>query len=1307
MNEIFSLKYSIVTDGLIAVSELTKRVTSGGRKKLILASVIFFPAGMLFSTNVMASHLWIDNFYVRDYLDFAQNKGKFTAGNENISFIKKDGSVYKLPEVPFPDFSPVANKGATTSIGGAYSVTATHNKTSHHAIATQSWGQTNYKYVDRNTSNDFAVTRLNKYVVETQGIFSGADTSLTKAQALERYGVNFKGEKKLIAFRAGSGYLALQSNGKSINYKDISYIPELLNGSFVLVENWSSGVIQTNNLFDEFGNRTTAGDSGSPFLLYDNIDKKWVVLGTLLGEYYYPNNIVRSAVNVWHQRSVEDLKNKYTHDVSANGKNISQTSLVNNKDNVIHGGGALNIEGSLNLGNGGLVFDTNQKYSVKGNNVTYTGAGVDIGENTTVDWYLKGVTNDNLHKIGAGTLDVKVTQGGNLKTGNGTVVLSAEKSFNNIYMASGNGTVKLNADKALGGGDYAGIFFTENGGTLDLNGHDQAFKYIAATDSGTTITNANKDKIATLSVNNTDAYIYHGNVTGNTKITHSFDQQQQNGLLILDGDVNISNDISIKNAQLVMQGHATDHAVFRDGGFSCSYPAPLQWLCGTDYVAEIQNKEKSVNQKQNTNYKTNNQVSDFSQPDWEGRTFNFGTLHLENADFVVARNADVKGDIKAKNSTVTLGSDTAYIDLHSGKNITNDGFSFRKDVRSGKSVGTTEDMSSFTGSVAADNSTLTINNKFSGSFTAENKSKVSVKNRDVVLDTGATISDDSTLTLEKGSRLTANTWLMNSGTINVGENAELNIQGYPIADKFIPSMHELGNVKMTASNATLTAGNYAMFSGDITADDATAVRLNLGSETSTLSEFNPNPELTSLMFDKYNTSWTGKITALKGDASMVNTVWRMTGDSGLNTLKTSKSLTVFSSDNNKFSTLTVNDLTTSDSTFVLRSDATNSDKVVVKNKLEGKNNNLLVDYVANDGKHNSLNLELVSAPKGTSADVFNSQTQNVGFSDVTPVIERKDNGEKTTWTLKGFNAVANQQSAEKAKNFMSAGYKSFLAEVNNLNKRMGDLRDINGEAGAWARIMSGTGSAGGGFSDNYTHVQVGADKKHELDGLDLFTGVTMTYTDSHAGSDAFSGETKSVGAGIYASALFESGAYIDLIGKYVHHDNEYTATFAGLGKKDYSSHSWYAGAEVGYRYHVTEDAWIEPQAELVYGAVSGKQFSWKDQGMNLTMKDKDFNPLIGRTGVDVGKSFSGKDWKVTARAGLGYQFDLLTNGETVLRDASGEKRIKGEKDGRMLMSVGLNAEVRDNIRFGLEFEKSAFGKYNVDNAVNANFRYSF
>lgn len=93
----------------------------------------------------------------------------------------------------------------------------------------------------------------------------------------------------------------------------------------------------------------------------------------------------------------------------------------------------------------------------------------------------------------------------------------------------------------------------------------------------------------------------------------------------------------------------------------------------------------------------------------------------------------------------------------------------------------------------------------------------------------------------------------------------------------------------------------------------------------------------------------------------------------------------------------------------------------------------------------------------------------------------------------------------------------------------------------------------------------------------------MTYTDSHASSNAFSGKTKSVGAGLYASAIFDSGAYIDLISKYVHHDNEYSATFAGLGTKDYSSHSLYVGAEAGYRYHVTEDSGLSRRQNWFMG----------------------------------------------------------------------------------------------------------------------------
>ncbi|END4633726.1 serine protease autotransporter EspP, partial [Escherichia coli] len=612
---------------------------------------------------------------------------------------------------------------------------------------------------------------------------------------------------------------------------------------------------------------------------------------------------------------------------------------------------------------------------------------------------------------------------------------------------------------------------------------------------------------------------------------------------------------------------------------------------------------------------------------------------------------------------------------------------FRQNIVRGNSQGETL----FTGGITAEDSTIVI----------KDKAKALFSNYVYLLNTKATI--------ENGADVTTQSGMFSTSDISISGN--LSMTGNPDKDnKFEPSIYlNDASYLLTDDSARLVAKNKASVVGDIHSTKSASIMF--GHDESDLSQLSDRTSkgLALGLLGGFDVSYRGSVNAPSASATMNNTWWQLTGDSALKTLKSTNSMVYFtdSANNKKFHTLTVDELATSNSAYAMRTNLSESDKLEVKKHLSGENNILLVDFLQKPTPEKQLNIELVSAPKDTNENVFKASKQTIGFSDVTPVITTRETDDKITWSLTGYNTVANKEATRNAAALFSVDYKAFLNEVNNLNKRMGDLRDINGEAGAWARIMSGTGSASGGFSDNYTHVQVGVDKKHELDGLDLFTGFTVTHTDSSASADVFSGKTKSVGAGLYASAMFDSGAYIDLIGKYVHHDNEYTATFAGLGTRDYSTHSWYAGAEAGYRYHVTEDAWIEPQAELVYGSVSGKQFAWKDQGMHLSMKDKDYNPLIGRTGVDVGKSFSGKDWKVTARAGLGYQFDLLANGETVLRDASGEKRIKGEKDSRMLMSVGLNAEIRDNVRFGLEFEKSAFGKYNVDNAVNANFRYSF
>lgn len=347
------------------------------------------------------------------------------------------------------------------------------------------------------------------------------------------------------------------------------------------------------------------------------------------------------------------------------------------KDVSLTGGGTLNLSSNLNMGIGGLIFDKDQHYTVEGKDFTFKGAGVDIGAGTTVDWNVKGASDDNLHKIGKGTLKVNVTQGNKLKVGNGTVELNAEKAFNAIYITSGKATVKLNAANTLFGGDFGGIYFANNGGTLDLNGYDFEVKKIAAADIGAVITN-NASTKSTVTIKAQDKYIYHGTLTGNLDLVYQHEQKPKDGVLVLDGGTDIKGSINVQNGKLVIMGHATTHATLP----KCEQA----WACQPSPADRIQSAEKNDANKTGKDYMISNNVSDFHQPDWEMRNYKFETLNLTNSDFHVGRNAIVEGNIVANGSTLAFGGDQdVYLDRHDGVNITGDGFGFQQHVVAGQS----------------------------------------------------------------------------------------------------------------------------------------------------------------------------------------------------------------------------------------------------------------------------------------------------------------------------------------------------------------------------------------------------------------------------------------------------------------------------------------------------------------------------------------------------------------------------------------------------------------------------------------------
>ena len=1290
MNKIYSLKYSAISGGLIPVSEISRGVSTIRK----CARVLCVLSLLSYMDGAVAAKLYIDNVWTRDFLDLGQNKGIFKPGAENVSIQLKDGTRFNFPNVGIPDFSAAAKNGAVTSIGGAYGISAKHYRDGNDAIVKSTWGQTDYKMVNRESRHDdFSVHRLSKFVVETKGVRDGVDFSLSSENALARYGVDFNGKKQIIGFRAGNGLTPIIKDNKS-NSMGSAFDPEFFSGGIFSLD-WKNPTITYSDK-TAFKTMQQQGDSGSSAYLYDNKNKKWVVLGTT----HYLAGSNESNLHVgygrYDQKLIDDFKNKYTQKVELSGKTafLSQNDYQFNgdkfslqtvggngdrKDLFFYGGGKIVLNSNVDQGSGGLIFDSGHKYGISGEHV-FKGAGIDVGAGSTVEWNVKYASNDALHKIGEGTLDVRKRQDTNLKTGDGLTTLSVTNAFNNIYFAGGR--VKLNADNALGQGDYAGVFFSKYGGTLDLNGHSQRFNKVAASDNDAVITNSNISTESTVSIDSKDKYLFHGVVSGNTRIEHKNKSKSDGEALILDGEVDV-NAIDVENANLVLQGHPTDHAIFRDGQVKCIIP---NILCDADKAAVIQGLESEANKKNNTAYKSNNQVSDFTQPDWESRRFSVGELSLRDASLSIGRDAIVDGRITAENSTVTIGDNVSYIDLYSGSNIVDSGFTFRQKVISGKSVGQSE----FVGGISANNSHVVIGEQATATMT----DNITLTN------TPLSVKDSGKL-IVKGGMYTSGNIDVSGGLLSFSGKPSVSTQDNKV---YSPTVNLIeGKINLTGG-AAFEAKDQTSVVGDIYSEAGSDLRFGSLDKT-TLDKSTPQAFSVGLL-NGFSTAYRGSIVAPRAYAEMEDTWWQVTGNSSLNKLKSNYSMIHFTG-REKFQTLTVDELISSHSAFVMRTNLEGADKLVVTKRLEGANNTLLVDFLDKKKTGGKLSLELISAPKGTKRDVFDSKSQSIGFSDVTPVIETQEQNDKVAWVLTGYETKVNSESVKKATNLMGMGYKSFLTEVNNLNKRMGDLRDNIGEAGAWARIMDGSGSTKGGYSNKYEHVQVGVDKQTELDGADVFTGITMTYTDNNFSDHGLSGRTASVGWGVYASTLFKSGGYIDLIGKYIHHNNEYVAELAGLGKKNYSSHSLYLGSEVGYRYYIADSLWVEPQAELTYGTVSGRELNWNDRGMELTLKNDDSNPLIGRYGFDVGRQFVGKNWRITAKAGVSHQFDILGGGEVVLRDVSGEQRIKNEKDGRMLMNVGLNAEVGDNLRAGLELEKSVFGKYNVDNQINFNIRYSF
>ena len=529
MNRIYSLRYSAVARGFIAVSEFARKCTCRvtGKKYQKAAALLLSP--LLLSGPAGASIVSAEIDY-QIFRDFAENKGAFRPGATDIAIYNKQGElVGTLNKAAMPDFSAVDSEiGVATLINPQYIASVKHN--GGYTNVSFGDGENRYNIVDRNEhgSQDFHAPRLDKLVTEVIPASVTEEGQKTNAYAnTERY---------TAFYRAGSGTQYIKD--KSGNVTQISGAYSYLTGGTVGVPSSSDHIIASSpgNVFNPINGPLSSygapGDSGSPLFAYDSWQKKWVMVGVLstwTGEHGVNNRWAVIPLDFIGQKFNEDNDAPVTFRTSEGGAlawsfNSStgagaltqgsttyamhgqQGNDLNAGNSLIFQGknGQINLKDSVSQGAGSLTFRDNYTVTTS-NGSTWTGAGIVVDNGVSVNWQVNGVKGDNLHKIGEGTLTVQGTgiNEGGLKVGDGKVVLNQQadnkgqvQAFSSVNIASGRPTVVLTDERQV---NPDTVSWGYRGGTLDVNGNSLTFHQLKAADYGAVLAN-NADKRATITL---------------------------------------------------------------------------------------------------------------------------------------------------------------------------------------------------------------------------------------------------------------------------------------------------------------------------------------------------------------------------------------------------------------------------------------------------------------------------------------------------------------------------------------------------------------------------------------------------------------------------------------------------------------------------------------------------------------------------------------------------------------------------------------------------------------------------------------
>ena len=669
------------------------------KPKFIAAFVALNLSPLAFAGHVYSG---VDYQYFRD---FAENKGKFTPGAQNIAVVNKQGETIgtMMQNAPMMDFSVVSRNGVAALVGDQYIASVAHNvgygsvdfgmegrNPDQHRFSYNIVKRNNYKNDGTHPyMTDYHNPRLAKFVTEAAPIEMVSNMQGNTYGDLEKYPMRV---------RIGSGWQFLRDDNDNGNHIAMAY--NYLTAGNTFMQGWAnngevslSGDVRHPNQYGPLPISGSSGDSGSPMFIYDKTAGKWLLNGVLRSGHPYQGkeNTYQIARKSYLDEIIAgDLLTVFDPSVASyewttegngsgkltkGGRVVETTPLADNSlassgrdesfgyagpnpympaqhhgKNIYFGNlenGTVTLKNNIDQGAGGLTFEGDFVVQPT-TDETWKGAGVSVSEGSTVTWKIKNPAGDRLSKIGQGTLLVngKGENLGDISVGDGLVVLNQQADEQNKKQAFNQlGIVSGRPTVKLESADQVNpnnIYFGFRGGRLDLNGNALTFNRIQNTDEGAQIVNHNKDKEANVTI------------LGNAKIDNEKDINQSkatafNGWF---GETNAA----LHNGRLNLNYQPThaDSVFLLSGGTNLN--GDIAQESGT-LVFSGRPTPHAYNHQNRPALIGRPQGEVVQDDDWLNRTFKADNFIINGGSAVVSRNvSEISGNWQlSKDAKATLG----------------------------------------------------------------------------------------------------------------------------------------------------------------------------------------------------------------------------------------------------------------------------------------------------------------------------------------------------------------------------------------------------------------------------------------------------------------------------------------------------------------------------------------------------------------------------------------------------------------------------------------------------------------------------